>query len=301
VTFPQLQYLLEIHRAGSITQAAKNLFVAQSSVSVALGAIETELGFPVFVRSRKGLIPTPQGAEAIAHAKRIVESYRLMTTPSEEHRTNLRISSNSMEPAQNAFIRLVQENHHRNDLTLEMLSSVGDAMEKLRFFDLELPLTMVVTPLYMSQEKKMQSKGMEVRRLGQIPAAIQIGQRHPLYHTETVSAKNFAEDHFLEMPGKTISYALLKSGIMRIREDRIIISSQSSVRRRLLQEGLVFTVGHMLPNQPEYKDDVRYIPLEGLSYTFCAVTNPLHPPIPELDRYMELLQEELLIAGIQAE
>ena len=42
MTFPQLQYLLEIHRAGSITQAAKNLFVAQSSVSVALSAIETQ-------------------------------------------------------------------------------------------------------------------------------------------------------------------------------------------------------------------------------------------------------------------
>ena len=81
MTFPQLQYLLEIHRAGSITQAAKNLFVSQSSVSVALNAIETELGFPVFIRNRKGLVPTPQGVEAIAHAKRIVESYQLMTTP----------------------------------------------------------------------------------------------------------------------------------------------------------------------------------------------------------------------------
>lgn len=299
MTFPQLQYLLEIHRAGSITQAAKNLFVAQSSVSVALSAIETELGFPVFVRSRKGLVPTPRGVEAIAHAKRIVESYRLMTTPSEEHRTNLRISSVNIEPVQNAFVRLVRENHHRNDLTLAMLSPTGNQIEMLRFFDLELSLTMVVTPLYMSQEKKMQNKGMEVRRLGQMPAAIQIGQGHPLYHAETVSAKDFAEEHFLEMPGKTISYALLKSGIMRIREDRIIISSQSSVRRRLLQEGLVFTVGHMLPNQPEYKDDIRYIPLEGLSYTFCAITNPLHPPISELDRYMELLEEEMHSAGIQ--
>lgn len=63
----------------------------------------------------------------------------------------------------------------------------------------------------------------------------------------------------------------------------------------------MFTVGHMLPNQQEYKDGIRYIPLEKLSYTLCTVTNPLHPPIPELDRYMELLQEELLTAGVQSE
>ena len=135
--------------------------------------------------------------------------------------------------------------------------------------------------------------------LGQLPAAIQIGEGHPLYHAPVVSAKDFAEDHLLEVPGKTISYALLKSGTMRVREDRVIISDQSSVRRRLLQEGLVFMVGHMLPNQPEYKNGIRFIPLESLSYTLCAVTNPLHPPVPELDRFMELLQEELLIAGVQ--
>ena len=105
--------------------------------------------------------------------------------------------------------------------------------------------------------------------------------------------------YLLEMLGRTISHALLKSGIMRIREERIIISSQSSVRRRLLQEGLVFMVGHMLPNQPEYKNGIRFIPLESLSYTLCAVTNPLHPPVPELDRFMELLEEELHSAGIQ--
>ena len=299
MTFPQLQYLLEIHRAGSITQAAKNLFVSQSSVSVALNAIETELGFPVFIRNRKGLVPTPQGVEAIAHAKRIVESYQLMTTPARDHRRKLRISGNSMIPAQNAFIRMVRENHHRSDLELAMFSSTGDSLERLRFFDLELALAMVVTPLYMSQEKRMQSKGLEVQCLGQLPVAIRIGKGHPLYYAETVSPKDFAEDHFMEVPGKIVSSALLKSGTMRVREDKIIISSQIAVRNRLLQEGLVFMVGHKLPNQPEYLDDIRYIPLEGLSYTLCAVTNPLHPPIPELERYMELLQEELLIAGVQ--
>jgi DNA-binding transcriptional LysR family regulator len=56
---------LEIHRTGSVTQAAKNLFVTQSSVSIALSALEKELGFPIFIRSKKGLTPTPRGATII--------------------------------------------------------------------------------------------------------------------------------------------------------------------------------------------------------------------------------------------
>ena len=46
MTIQQLEYLLEVNRAGSITAAAKNLFVTQSSVSCAVGALEAELGIP---------------------------------------------------------------------------------------------------------------------------------------------------------------------------------------------------------------------------------------------------------------
>ena len=35
MTFPQLQYLLEIYRTGSVTKAAQSLIETQSSVSIA--------------------------------------------------------------------------------------------------------------------------------------------------------------------------------------------------------------------------------------------------------------------------
>ena len=58
MTFQQLQYLLEVSRTGSISGAAKNLFLAQSSVSASISNLEEELGFPIFIRSKKGVIPT---------------------------------------------------------------------------------------------------------------------------------------------------------------------------------------------------------------------------------------------------
>jgi len=58
VTIQQLQYILEVNRVGTITQAAKNLFVSHSSVSNAIRALEEELGFAVFDRSRQGAVPT---------------------------------------------------------------------------------------------------------------------------------------------------------------------------------------------------------------------------------------------------
>lgn len=43
MTFQQLQYFLEVHRIGSVTKAAKNLFVSYPSVSVAIANIEKDL------------------------------------------------------------------------------------------------------------------------------------------------------------------------------------------------------------------------------------------------------------------
>ena len=109
MTFQQLTYLLEVNRTGSFTQTAKNLFVAQSTVSNAIAALENEIGTPIFVRGKKGLYPTPRGEEIIAHAGRICDSYQFMTSGGVAEKRSLRICCNTYTPANAAFLRLLQE------------------------------------------------------------------------------------------------------------------------------------------------------------------------------------------------
>ena len=79
MTFQQLQYLLAIHDAGSVSMAAKELFISQSSLSIALASLESELGCRIFIRSTHGLSLTPEGKQVIGHARRICESHRQLT------------------------------------------------------------------------------------------------------------------------------------------------------------------------------------------------------------------------------
>ena len=46
----ELNYIVAIADAGSISAAAEKLFMAQSSLSQALSLYESELGTPIFVR-----------------------------------------------------------------------------------------------------------------------------------------------------------------------------------------------------------------------------------------------------------
>ena len=67
-----LHYIVEVNRCRSISKAAKNLYITQPTLSVALSNLEEELGYPLFVRSRQGVIPTNEGLKIIESAQEII-------------------------------------------------------------------------------------------------------------------------------------------------------------------------------------------------------------------------------------
>jgi DNA-binding transcriptional LysR family regulator len=50
-----------VGRAGSFTAAARELFMAQSTLSRQVAALERELGGPLFVRGPRAVLPTSRG------------------------------------------------------------------------------------------------------------------------------------------------------------------------------------------------------------------------------------------------
>lgn len=57
----QLQYFLAIAQDTSMTEASKKLHVSQSTLSSSIKALENELGFPLFDRDGKRLLPNANG------------------------------------------------------------------------------------------------------------------------------------------------------------------------------------------------------------------------------------------------
>jgi DNA-binding transcriptional LysR family regulator len=61
-----LRTFIAIHRTGSLTRAAKQLHLTQPAISQQLKALESQLGWPLFTRSTRGVEPTPAGDELAA-------------------------------------------------------------------------------------------------------------------------------------------------------------------------------------------------------------------------------------------
>ena len=66
-----LTYALEVEKTGSITLAAENLYMTQPTLSKAIKDLEESLGFAIFKRTSKGVLPTTRGIEFLAHARKI--------------------------------------------------------------------------------------------------------------------------------------------------------------------------------------------------------------------------------------
>jgi DNA-binding transcriptional LysR family regulator len=70
----QLTHFLAVVDHGSVTRAAKALYVSQPSLSQALRGLEERLGVRLFRRTGRGVVPTREGAALVAPARRILRT-----------------------------------------------------------------------------------------------------------------------------------------------------------------------------------------------------------------------------------
>lgn len=112
MTIQKLRYIIEIVNTGSMSEAAKNLFITQPSLSSSVKALEEQLGFDIFLRTNKGVALSQEGVEFLGYARQIVEQADLMEQRylnAEPARQLLSISTQHYAFVVQAFVQFVKE------------------------------------------------------------------------------------------------------------------------------------------------------------------------------------------------
>lgn len=78
MTTRHLKIFLEVYKSGSMTAAAKRLFMTQPSVSQAIHEMEEHYGVRLFERLYRKLYPTPAGKELMLYAENILGLFNEM-------------------------------------------------------------------------------------------------------------------------------------------------------------------------------------------------------------------------------
>ena len=59
--FEQLEYFIEVVKAGSINAASKKVYISQQNLNKSLHSLENELGFDILNRTHRGVSLTEEG------------------------------------------------------------------------------------------------------------------------------------------------------------------------------------------------------------------------------------------------
>lgn len=75
MTIRELRWLLRLHSELNITRAAQALYISQSALSQCLQRCEAELGFTLFERSKRNIVPTASGQHFFNTAEKMLADY----------------------------------------------------------------------------------------------------------------------------------------------------------------------------------------------------------------------------------
>lgn len=291
MTFQQLQYFLEVHRTGSVTKAAKNLFVSYPSVSVAIANIEKELGIILFARGPKGLSLTEQGQQVLEYANTITQAYMQMNNLRQEGRRAIRINAGDYETFGKAFAKLVEEYGTDCDTDIMMLTcNADDSFRSLVTGEVDLSVLAFMSYNVDNVENRIKRDALEKEELARIPLAVCLGKSHRLYNAKHLTAKDLQGETAVVSYSKSLPWHT----VFRLTEPkRILRVSAANARRELVRRGLAYYVCFMPPKEERERSDRRFIPLEDIHYRVTAVTNPRQPKEPEVVRFLQLLKQQL--------
>ena len=112
MTLQQIHYALTIEECGSMNKAAEKLFMVQSALTASVKELEKEIGITIFVRSPKGVTPTPEGREFLNDIRGLEGHYNTLVHKYEgdgNYKRKFAVSTQHYSFAVNAFIKMAKQ------------------------------------------------------------------------------------------------------------------------------------------------------------------------------------------------
>ena len=113
MTLQQLKYVDAVADCGSISEAARQVFVSQPTLTEAIRTLEEELRVAIFTRSSRGITVTREGEEFLASARQILDDASRITekyTGKAVRRPQFAVSCQHYAFAVEAFMEVVKAN-----------------------------------------------------------------------------------------------------------------------------------------------------------------------------------------------
>lgn len=296
MTLQQLRYLLEVAQCGSFNAAAQQLYVSQSTLSVAIKELEEELGVEVFLRSNRGLTLTNDGTELLGYARQVLEQADLLQSRYDRKNpaihNRLSVSTQHYAFCVHAFIVLVEE-HDENAYNFTLRETrTSEIIDDVRDFRSEIGI------LYKSSfNERIISRSLEEANLGFTPlfkasVHVFVGVNHPLANRDELTLDDLEEyPRYSFEQGTSSSFFFAEEPYGSLPHRRNITYSDRGTLTNLLTSGSGYTLSTGVLSQ-EMSSGIVAIPLKSSeTMTVGYIMHNERKPSALAERYIELLKK----------
>ena len=189
MTLQQLKYADAVAATGSISEAARRLFVTQPTLTESLRALEEELRVAIFTRSSRGVAVTREGEEFLASARQILDDAARIQekyTGKAVRRPQFAVSCQHYAFAVEAFMEVVKACTAKSyDFTLRetVTSEIIDDVARHRS---------EIGVLYLSRRneraimKILRKEELDFEKLFEAKPHVFLGKKHPLAKRKSI-------------------------------------------------------------------------------------------------------------------
>lgn len=120
----QLQCFVEVAQTGSLSKVAQQLFLTQQAVSLNIKQLEKELECELLIRSKKGVLLTPEGEETLNFANQVLAMR-------EELKTKIDILQNRAEEEKELKLNICSISNVTNVVLPKIIAGLNENNQKL--------------------------------------------------------------------------------------------------------------------------------------------------------------------------
>ena len=282
MTLQQLKYVTTIANIGSISEAAKRLFVSQPSLTKAIKELEKEMGITIFDRTNKGITVSKEGERFLGYARQVLEQAALLEEQYKSQsggKKQFSVSTQHYSFAVNAFVELLNgagidqyDVSLRETQTYEIIDDVAHMKSEiglLFYNDFNRPVL----------EKLIHTNELTFTELFTAHPHIFIGKNHPLANKDVVSMDELEEYPYISFEQGDHNSFYFSEEIFStvVRPKHIRVRDRASLFSLLL--GLDgYTVSSGVIDEEVNGENIISVPLaeEGLMHIGYITNNKMH-------------------------
>lgn len=200
MTLQQLRYADTVAQAGTITEAAKQLFISQPSLTNAIHELEKEMNIVIFTRSNRGIVVSKEGEIFLGYARQVLEQAELLEDKygkGSAGKKQFCVSTQHYSFAIRAFVDLIQEFGQdfydfsiRETQTYEIIDDVARMRSEIGLLYLNEFNNVVL-------RKILKANDLVFQELFTAKPHVFISSRHPLAGRESLSLSELGEYPYL--------------------------------------------------------------------------------------------------------